>query len=165
MIDLLNRYYSSCNEEQMKEEICELIFNDMRHYASYKLNQGFASFTQDTFQGNILIYKPLEGGNRESRRINSAKTSFFIIFGEITEKDFYDFYNKRIKDKIFTFMQLDEDGGIIVWANDDHDPVQIRYKIIIDSILKYETYGNHGNVIDSEFIRKIFYSIKYIGFA
>ena len=164
MINLLDKYYNANSEEKIKKEICELIFNNMRHYASYKLNQEFASSTQGTFQGNVLIYKPLEGGNRESRRLNSAKTSFFI-FGEITEKDFYDFYNKRIKDKIFTFMQLDEDGSIIVWANDNHDPVQIRYKIIIDSILKYETCDNHGNVINSEFIRKIFYSIKYIRFT
>ena len=161
---LLDKYYNANSEEKIKKEICELIFNNMRHYASYKLNHEFASSTNGTFQGNVLIYKPLEGGNRESRRINSAKTLFFI-FGEITEKEFYDFYNQRIKDKIFTFMQLDEDGGIVVWANDNHDPVQIQYKIIIDSILKYETYDNHGNGINSEFIRKIFYSIKYIGFT
>lgn len=158
MIDLLNRYYSSCNEEQMKEEICELILENMKHYASYKLNLRLA-YTQDSFPGYVSIYKPVIGGNRESRRINSTGNSFFI-FGALTEKDIYSFYDKKIKDKEFALAFYNKDSLVNDLNNDSSNIAHIQYQIIITHIEKYQSQGN-----DTEYIRKILYEIKYLRFC
>lgn len=141
MIDLIEKYIYINSDNHIKEIVCQHIFSEIENIICLHRNN-LISYPTDS--DSLQIY-PVK--NLHDILLYKLQNSW-VVYGNITEDEIYNYYYKHIKDKVFSTPKIKANNNAL-----DTEYEYIKYKIEITRI--------HIDAISEFKERKIINQVDY----
>lgn len=141
MIDLIEKYIYINSNNHIKEIVCQHIFSEIENIICLHRNN-LISYPTDS--DSLQIY-PVK--NLHDILLYKLQNSW-VVYGNITEDEVYNYYYKNIKDKVFSTLKI----------NANNNPISAEYAFIK---YKIEITKVHIDIIPWFKERKIIDRVNY----